>query len=78
MELATFRERATGAEQRAADLGHRLRRQEEQAEREIARLREEQATAVAALPHLEAGPAEKRAGGKPKVARAALGKKTAE
>src|ERR1700704_6013880 len=40
---ATLRERAAGAEQRAADLGDRLRRQDEQAEREITWLREEQA-----------------------------------
>ena len=53
IELATLRERAAGAEQRAADLGERLRRLEEQAEREIARLREEQATTVAALRQFE-------------------------
>ncbi|VTU42033.1 DNA-binding protein [Variovorax sp. RA8] len=53
VELATLRERAAGAEQRAADSGDRLRRQEEQAEREIARLRAEQVTTVAALRQLE-------------------------
>lgn len=77
VELATLRERAAGAEQRAADLGERLQRQEEQAEREIVRLREEQATAVAALRQIEAELAEKRAeaDGKTQPPRAARGKK---
>jgi hypothetical protein len=81
IELATLRERATGAEQRALDLVERLRRQDEQAEREIARLRVEQATTVAALRELEAGLAQKRteaAGAKPQPARAARGKKPSE
>ena len=80
VELATLRERAAGAEQRAADLGDRLRRQEEQAEREIARLREEQATTVAALRQFEAGLAESRAeaAGKALPGRAARGKKPSE
>lgn len=83
VELATLRERAAGAEQRAAYLGERLRRQEEQAEREIARLREHQATTVAARRQLESGHAEKRAeaGAKPqaaRAARAARGKKPSE
>lgn len=71
VELATLRERAAGAEQRAADLGERLRRQESQAEREIARLREDQATTVAAQRQLQARRTERRpeAGEKPEVAR---------
>jgi chromosome segregation ATPase len=80
VELATLRERAAGAEQRATDLGERLRRQEEQAEREIARLREEQATTAATLRQLEAGLAATRAeaDGKPQASRAARGKKPSE
>ena len=76
VELATLRERAAGAEQRATYLGDRLRRQEEQAEREIARLREGQATTVAALRRLEGSRAE--VGVKPQAARAARGKKPSE
>ena len=78
VELATLRERAAGAEQRAVDLAERLRRQEEHAEREIARLRVEQATTVAALRQFEAGPAQKRAGAKPMAAQASRGKKPSE
>ncbi|MDM0030458.1 DNA-binding protein [Variovorax saccharolyticus] len=80
VELATLRERASGAEQRAADLGERLRRQEEQAERESARLREEQATTAATLRQLETRLAERRAeaDGKPRGAQAARGKKPSE
>jgi hypothetical protein len=69
IDLATLRERGAAAEQRAADLGDRLRHREEQAEREIARLREEQATTATALRQLEAGRAE--ADGKPQAARTA-------
>jgi hypothetical protein len=80
VELATLRERAAGAEQRAADLAERLRRQEEQAEREIARLRGEQATTVGALRQLEAGLAKRRpqTDAKPQAARAVRGKKPSE
>ncbi|RZL95797.1 MAG: hypothetical protein EOP82_01995 [Variovorax sp.] len=58
VELATLRERAAGAEQRATDLAIQLQRQQEQAEREIAQLRESQATTAAALRQLEARRAE--------------------
>jgi chromosome segregation ATPase len=51
--LATLRERAAGAEQRAVDLADRLRRQEEQAEREISQLHEGQAATASALRQLE-------------------------
>jgi hypothetical protein len=53
-ELATQRERTAGAEQRATDLAFRLKRQQEQSEREIAQLRETQATTAAALRQFEA------------------------
>ncbi|MDM0030073.1 DNA-binding protein [Variovorax saccharolyticus] len=52
-ELATFRERAAGAEQRAADLASQLRRQEEQSQRELNQLRENQKTAAATLRQLQ-------------------------
>ncbi|MDM0022186.1 DNA-binding protein [Variovorax saccharolyticus] len=52
-ELATFRERAAGAEQRANDLASQLRRQVEQSQQELARLRESQETTAAALRQLE-------------------------
>ena len=54
VELATLRERATGAEHRATDLAAQLQRQQKQAEREIAQLRESQAATAAALRLLEA------------------------
>lgn len=54
VELATLRERATGAEHRATDLAAQLQRQQQQAEREIAQLRESQAATAAALRQLEA------------------------
>jgi hypothetical protein len=52
VELATLRERAAGAEQRAGDLTAQLQRQQGQAEREIAQLRESQAATAAALRQL--------------------------
>ena len=75
VELATLRERAAGAEQRAADLGDRLRHQEEQAEREITQLREEHAATVAVLRQSEAGRAK---GSEPPARRAARGRKPSE
>jgi hypothetical protein len=54
VERATLRERAAGAEQRASDLAGQLQRQQEQAEREIAQLRDSQAATAAALRQLEA------------------------
>ncbi|MDN8618931.1 DNA-binding protein [Variovorax ginsengisoli] len=54
VELATLRERAAGAEHRAADLTAQLQRQQRQAEREIAQLRESHAATAAALRQLEA------------------------
>jgi hypothetical protein len=53
IELATRRERAAASEQRAADLGAQLKRQEQQAEREIAQLRESHAATAAALRQIE-------------------------
>jgi chromosome segregation ATPase len=58
VELATQRERTTGAEQRAGDLASQLQRQQEQSEREIAQLRESQAATAAALRQLEGRHAE--------------------
>ena len=58
VELATLRERAAGAEQRANDLAAQLQRQQGQAEREIAQLRESHAETAAALRQLEARSAE--------------------
>ena len=80
VELATLRERAAGAEQRAVDLGDRLRRQEDQAEREFARLREEQTTTAAALRQFETALAERlaEADGKSQAARASRGRKASE
>jgi hypothetical protein len=49
VELATLRERAAGAEQRAINLASQLQRQQEQSEREISQLRESQAATAAAL-----------------------------
>jgi hypothetical protein len=54
IELATQRERATASEQRAADLGSQLKRQEQQAERGIAQLRESHAATAAALRRIDA------------------------
>jgi hypothetical protein len=54
IELATLRERAGGAGQRVNDLVSQLQRQQEQAEREMAQLRESQAATAAALRQLEA------------------------
>jgi hypothetical protein len=54
IELATQRERTAGAELRANDIASQLQRQQAQHEREIARLRESQAAAAAALRQLEA------------------------
>jgi hypothetical protein len=54
VELATLRERAGGAEQRVTDLTSQLQRQQEQAVRELAQLRESQAATAAALRQLEA------------------------
>jgi hypothetical protein len=53
IELATQRERVVAAEQRAADLGSQLQRQEQQAEREIAQLQESHAATAAALRQIE-------------------------
>jgi hypothetical protein len=53
VELATLRERAGAAEQRAGDLALQLQRQQAQAEREMAHLRESQAATAAALRQLE-------------------------
>ena len=52
LRLATLRERAAGAEQRAVDLAAHLQRQLEQSEREIAHLRESQAAPAAVLRQL--------------------------
>jgi hypothetical protein len=60
VELATLRERAAGAEQRATDLATQLQRQQEQSEREIAQLRESQAAAAAAMRQLQAPPRGRR------------------
>jgi hypothetical protein len=49
VELATLRERAAGAEQRATDLASQLQRQHQQFVREISQLRESQATKAPAL-----------------------------
>jgi len=54
LEIATLRERAAGAEQRATDLAARLQRQQEQSEREVSHLRESQAATATALRQLEA------------------------
>ena len=54
IELATWRERAAGADGRAQDLAAQLQRQGEQAERAITQLREHQAATAAALRQLEA------------------------
>ncbi|WP_436307867.1 DNA-binding protein [Variovorax sp. LjRoot290] len=54
LELATLRERAAGADQRATDLVSQLQRQQEQSDREIAQLRESHAATAAALRQLEA------------------------
>jgi hypothetical protein len=54
VELATLRERAAGAEQRATDLASQITRLQEQSERDISQLREGQAVTVAALRQLEA------------------------
>ena len=54
VELATLRERAAGAEQRASDLTAWLERLQTQSEREIALLRENHASAKAALQQREA------------------------
>ena len=54
VEQATLRERAAGAEQRAGDLVAQLLRQQEQAQQQIAQLRESQATTAAALRQLQA------------------------
>jgi hypothetical protein len=54
IELATQRERATAAEQRATDLVSQLKHQQGQNEREIAQLRESQAATAAALRQIEA------------------------
>jgi Plasmid replication region DNA-binding N-term len=56
IELATWRERAASAEQRAADLGVQLQRQQAHSERELERLRESQATTTAVLRQLELRP----------------------
>ncbi|MDM0078110.1 DNA-binding protein [Variovorax sp. J2P1-59] len=74
VDLATLRERAAGAEQRAADLGDRLRRQEEQAAQEIERLRESQEATTAALRQFEASRREDDVK-KPQVGRAARSRK---
>jgi hypothetical protein len=62
------------------DLGDRLRRQEDQAEREFARLREEQTTTAAALRQFETALAERlaEADGKSQAARASRGRKASE
>ena len=54
VELATLRERAAGAEQRATDLASQLERQQAQAEREITWLQESHGATKAALRQLEA------------------------
>lgn len=54
LELATQRERAAGAEQRASDLASQLQRHQEQSDREITQLRESHAATVAALVQREA------------------------
>ncbi|MGO4395856.1 DNA-binding protein, partial [Variovorax sp. M-6] len=54
VELATLRERAAGAEQRATDLASQLQRLQMQSEREIAQLRESHASTTAALRQVEA------------------------
>lgn len=54
LELATLRERAAAAEHRATDLSFQLHRHQEQSEREISQLRENQATTAAALRRIEA------------------------
>ena len=54
IELATQRERTTGADLRATDLASQLQRQQEQSEREISQLRESLAATAAALRQLEA------------------------
>ncbi|SCK09578.1 hypothetical protein VAR608DRAFT_0356 [Variovorax sp. HW608] len=54
VELATLRERAGAAEQRAGDLASQLQHQQAQAEREMAQLRESQAATAAALRQIEA------------------------
>jgi hypothetical protein len=53
VELATLRERAAGAEQRATDLASQLQRKQEQSERDISRLRDSHAATSAALRHLK-------------------------
>jgi hypothetical protein len=49
VELATLRERAAGAEQRATDLASQVHRQHEQFEREISQMRGSQVTAAAVV-----------------------------
>ncbi|MDM0084700.1 hypothetical protein QTI17_29280 [Variovorax sp. J31P179] len=77
VELATLRERAAGAEQRATDLAAQLERQQGQAEREIAQLRLGHAATMAALRQLEASRSSEGTA-KPAPGRAARGKKTSE
>lgn len=76
VELATLRERAAAAEQRGMDLGERLRRQEEHAQREIARFQEEQEKTLAALRLVEVARTQGHieADQTPRAARAARGK----
>ncbi|MGJ7512048.1 DNA-binding protein [Variovorax sp. GT1P44] len=69
VELATLRERAAGAEQRATDLAAQLQHQQQQSERESAQLRESQEATAAALRQLEARRA--LANKKPQTSRAA-------
>lgn len=59
-ELATLRERAAAAEQRATDLTSQFHRQQDQSEREISQLRENQATATAAMRQIKAHPKAKQ------------------
>ncbi|MGJ7511299.1 DNA-binding protein [Variovorax sp. GT1P44] len=74
VELATLRERAAGAEQRAMDLAAQLQRQQQQSERESAQLRESQEATAAALRQLEARRV--LSNGKPQTSRAAKQKTT--
>jgi hypothetical protein len=54
IELATLRERAASAEQRATDLASQLQRQHAHSERELEPLRESQSATTAVLRQLEA------------------------
>jgi hypothetical protein len=70
---------AAGAEKRAADLATQLERQQGQAEREIAQLRESQAATAAALRQLEArGRADGEGAPKAPAGRAVRGRKPSE